>query len=69
MPLGDDEDDFPSGSFLERMEDDCLAPAAAIERFDVAKALGAVHSAPPSAPASPPTPAESPPTPANDAAP
>ena len=33
MPLGDDDDDFPAGSFLEHLEDDCLAPGAAIEQM------------------------------------
>ena len=33
MPLGDDEDDFPAGSFLETLEDDCLVPGVAIEQL------------------------------------
>lgn len=33
MPLGDDEDDFPAGGFIEAMEDECLAPGAALEQF------------------------------------
>jgi len=41
MPLGDDEDDFPAGSFVERMEDECMATAVAIESFDAGKALAA----------------------------
>jgi hypothetical protein len=31
MPLGDDDDDFPAGAFLEELEDDCLACGAATE--------------------------------------
>ena len=33
MPLGDDEDDFPAGSFIESLEDECLAPGSAIEQY------------------------------------
>ena len=33
MPLGDDEDDFPAGSFIESLEDACLAPGSAIEQY------------------------------------
>lgn len=38
MPLGDDEDDFPAGAFLESMEDECLAPGAALEQLHPAYA-------------------------------
>ena len=39
MPLGDDEDDFPAGAFLEALEDDVLAPGAALERLHPAEPL------------------------------
>jgi len=39
MPLGDDDDDFPAGSFIEDLEDDCLACGAALEQFHPASLL------------------------------
>jgi len=36
-PLGDEADDFPSGSYMEELEDECLAVAAAIESFHPSK--------------------------------
>ena len=38
-PLGDDQDDFPSGSYLEEMEDECLAVGAAVEAFHPANMM------------------------------
>ena len=31
MPLGDDVDDFPSGTYLENLEDECESVGAAVE--------------------------------------
>ena len=31
MPLGDDVDDFPSGTYLENLEDECESVSAAVE--------------------------------------
>jgi hypothetical protein len=39
MPLGDDDDDFPAGSFIEDLEDDCLTCGAALEQFHPASVL------------------------------
>ena len=33
MRRHDDEDDFPAGSFIESLEDACLAPGSAIEQY------------------------------------
>ena len=38
-PLGDDQDDFPSGSYLEEIEDECLAVGAAVEAFHPANMM------------------------------
>ena len=39
QPLGDDEDDFPAGAFLEALEDECLAPGAALEQYHPVSSL------------------------------
>ena len=33
LPMGDDDDDFPAGAFLEDFEEECLADGAAFEAF------------------------------------